>query len=385
MPSSSTISSTSTPQSVRSARLTLTLGTKALDSAAYARVARVRVDQGLNAATRIEILMRDEGGAFSQSHRLNLGDTLAVGLDWSDGKPSTPLARGVLTGMGTLYGTGDGPAGKATGGTLLRLVGHGPRYRLQHGGLMAALQRVSSGDLMTQLARKKRIQLQAQQARLQLPHKLIANHSVARLLEEEAARAGLVLAEEGERVLVKPLTLSGPAIPLTFGESLYDIRVEASCAGQVSRVKVYGVDLASHRSIVGAATSAQALGLVGAGLSGAAAAERAFGAAVLEVGDCPVRSAAEARALAKALFNERLFRFVTAWGKASGCPELTVGGLVELGGIGKKLSGKYVVTRVTHHYRAGDAGDSQVEQLANPGRELGFQTHFEACRPAIGR
>jgi len=238
--------------------------------------------------------------------------------------------------------------------------------------------------VMTQAARKKRIQLQARDARLRLPHMLVANQTVARLLEEQAARAGLVLEEAGDQVQVKPLKLSGTAVTLTYGQTLHDIRVEVNSVGQVTRVKVYGVDLATHKAIVGEATTIQALGLIGANQSGSDAAKKAFGDAILQVGDCPVRSAGEARALAKALYNERLFQFVTAWGQASGCPDLKAGGLVELAGLGRKLSGRYLVTRVEHRYVAGDAGDGQAENEGTD-RGLGFQTHFEACRPAIGR
>lgn len=369
----------------RTARLTLRLGRKPFPSTAYARVARVRVDTTLYASTRIELLLRDEEGTFSRSHPIALGDPLSVILEWSDGSSSTPLARGEVSGLGTEF---------SSEGTYLKVIGHGLRYRLQHGTVTAAFQRLTSGQVMTQAAMKRRIQVQARGARTRHPHHLIANRTLARLLEEASGQAGLVLAEEGggattsgvtpSPLQVQPLRLSGQAIPLTFGQTLHDIRVEVNSIAQVSQVKVYGVDLLKHAALVGRAGAPDALGLVGPDLSGASAAQRAFGKSLLQRVDCPVRSVEEARALARALFNERLFQFVTAWGRASGCPELKVGGLVALEGLGRKLSGKYLITRLEHVYQAGDPGGGLTDEPQDE-EGLGFQTRFEASRPAIGR
>lgn len=378
MPSVS--SSSTAPQPVtRSARLTLKVGRMPLSPDAYARVVRVQVDQALNAALRVTLHIRDEDGAFSQKRPLNLGDPISIGLDWSDGKPATPLAQGVISGLGHQF---------TEEGILLKVVGHGPRYALQHGRLMVGYDKVSGNDVMTRAAQAQRVSLQVRQARLRRPHLLVSGRPVARLLEEQAARSGLVLRESGLGVKAEALVLDGPAPTLTFGQSLHDIRVEVNTLQQVSKVKVYGVELATHKAIVGEATAAQALGLVGTARSGASVAEKAFGAAILEVGDAPVHSKEEARTLARALFNDRLFRFVTAWGQASGCPELTLGGVVELAGLGRRLSGRYLVTRIEHRYHASPETSGTAPQggiPSGPGMGLGFQTHFEACRPAVGR
>lgn len=351
--------------------LTLKLGVKPLTPDQYARVVHVRVDLALKASTRIELLFRDEEGSFSSTLKLKLGAPVSVGMRWEESGVSTPLAQGKLTGMGSRF---------SEEGMLLRVVAHGPRYRLQHGRLTGAFQRLTSGQALSRAAQKRSVTVQASVARQQLPHLLLANRPVSGLLEEQAARQGLVIAEEGEGVRIQRLQLNGQAPQLMFGETLHDIRVEVNTMQQVSEVKVHGVNLKTHQAIVGKAGPVNVLGLVGSAVSGAAASKQAFGEAVLQVVDCPVHTAAEARNLAQAILNNHLFEFVTAWGWCSGYPELKAGGLVDLGGLGKKLTGRYLLTRVIHHYNT----DQSAAQTGRA-RGAGFQTQFEACRPAVGR
>lgn len=360
-----------TTPTTQSAQLTVKLGVKPLTPEQYGRVVQVRVDLALKASTRIEVLFRDEDAAFSGGLKLRLGDPVSVGLRWEGAMTGSPLAMGRLTGMGSQF---------SEEGLLCRLVAHGPRYRLQHGRLTSAFQRLSSGQVLSQAGQKRRVTVQANAARQQLSQLLLANRPVARLVEEQAARQGLVIAEEGDGVRVQRLQLSGNAAKLFYGETLHDIRVEVNSMHQVSEVKVHSVNLKTHQAIVGKATPMNALGLVGAGVAGGVAVKQAFGNAILQVVDCPVQTALEARGLAQALMNNQLFQYVTAWGWCSGYPELKAGGLVELAGLGRRLSGRYLLTRVIHHYHT-----EQSATQAGLTRGAGFQTQFEACRPAVGR
>lgn len=64
--------------------------------------------------------------------------------------------------------------------------------------------------------------------------------------------------------------------------------------------------------------------------------------------DLPVFTAAEARQNARALLLARSKEIVTAHGKTVGLPALRAGTLVDIGGIGARLSGIYFVTKTTH-------------------------------------
>jgi phage protein D len=64
--------------------------------------------------------------------------------------------------------------------------------------------------------------------------------------------------------------------------------------------------------------------------------------------DLPVFTVAEAKQKARALLTDRSKQIVTAHGKTVGLPALRAGTLVNIQGIGARLSGTYFVTKSTH-------------------------------------
>ena len=64
--------------------------------------------------------------------------------------------------------------------------------------------------------------------------------------------------------------------------------------------------------------------------------------------DLPVFTVAEATQRARALLLDRSKEIVTAHGKTVGLPALRAGTLVNIQGIGARLSGIYFVTKTTH-------------------------------------
>lgn len=64
--------------------------------------------------------------------------------------------------------------------------------------------------------------------------------------------------------------------------------------------------------------------------------------------DLPVFTAAEAKQRALAIMLDRSKEIVTAHGKTVGLPKLRAGTLVDIRGIGARLSGTYFVTKTTH-------------------------------------
>jgi phage protein D len=83
--------------------------------------------------------------------------------------------------------------------------------------------------------------------------------------------------------------------------------------------------------------------------------------------DLPVFTAAEAKQRALAIMLDRSKEIVTAHGKTVGLPKLRAGTLVDIQGIGARLSGTYFVTKTTH-----TLGES------------GYVTEFDCRREDLG-
>jgi uncharacterized protein len=132
---------------------------------------------------------------------------------------------------------------------------------------------------------------------------------------------------------------------------LVEFKPTMAAAGQVQTVTVRGWDPATKKVIKQTATPENTPGVaVVDGDSGPAAAKNLAGPQKREeiVVRSMVTSDDEALKLAQALLAERAYRFVSAHGKVIGLPDLRPGDNVEVSGVGRRFSGTYHVTKVTH-------------------------------------
>jgi phage protein D/phage baseplate assembly protein gpV len=155
------------------------------------------------------------------------------------------------------------------------------------------------------------------------------------------------------------------AVRLRWGRNLSSFSPRLSHAGLagVQVVRGYNEDLAMN--IVGVMTTAaldlddviERLGPAGVG------ALAALGRRV--VSSPSVTSPVDAVALAKALLQEILQGMYEASGSCVGLPELRAGSFVEIAGVGRRFSGRYRLSRVTHALDGGGyRTDFEVTQRA---------------------
>lgn len=148
--------------------------------------------------------------------------------------------------------------------------------------------------------------------------------------------------------------------------SLVEFKPTMAAAGQVQTVTVRGWDAQRKKAIKQTATPENTPGVSVVGdTSGPSAAGTIAGPDGREevVVRRHVTTDEEALKLAKALLAERAYRFLTAHGKAIGLPDLRPDDNVEIVGVGRRFSGTYHVTKVTH--------------VIN---EQGYLTEFDASR-----
>jgi phage protein D len=133
---------------------------------------------------------------------------------------------------------------------------------------------------------------------------------------------------------------------------------------QVGAVIVRGYDPKNKQEIVGRAGPG-AERQMGGTIAGAEAAAQAFGPKEEVHVQSPIASQEEADQLAQALYMRRSIEFVVGSGSTIGIPELRVGRVIDLRGLGR-FSGPYYVTQATHSISGG-----------------GYQTSFRVGRNAI--
>jgi phage protein D len=140
----------------------------------------------------------------------------------------------------------------------------------------------------------------------------------------------------------------GRAVSLSFAHGLITFVAYLSTSDQVSQVVVRGWDPKAKQELVGQAGSSDVAGTMSGRTVGPAAADRLFGSRVLTVVEQPVGTQNEADLLARGLLNELALGYVVGRGVAVGDPEIRVGTVIELDGLGDRFNGLYYATQVAH-------------------------------------
>lgn len=234
-------------------------------------------------------------------------------------------------------------------------------HRLARGQHMRSFQNVSDGDLVRKLAQE--VGLKAQAAPTTQVHQYVFQNNQTNLafLRDRAAALGYLLYVQGDTLHFEPPRVEGQPVPLEWGVTLSEFRPRLTTVGQSGDVTVRGWDPATRQEIVGHARNGQGAPQLGEKQSGGDLAQGAFHVDAQSQGVIrPVRSQAEADALAQALADQRASRFIEAEGVCAGNPAVVAGASVQVSAVGDRFGGTYFVTSTTHVYAA----------------QSGYLTHF---------
>lgn len=181
------------------------------------------------------------------------------------------------------------------------------------------------------------------------PHDYVfqENQTNMEFLRERAARNGFELfVQDGKLYFRKPA--SGDSLTLKWREDIHSFRVRVTSAEQVNSVEVRGWDYKQKQPIVSTKKTEQVITSTKYG-SGSKSSSAFTVKPKMIVVNQPVFSTKEADKIAQALCDELGGEFVHADAVAEGNPEIRVGKVVKLSGMGK-YDGSYYVTEAHHLY-----------------------------------
>jgi uncharacterized protein involved in type VI secretion and phage assembly len=165
-----------------------------------------------------------------------------------------------------------------------------------------------------------------------------------------AGRIGFEVYVVDEKLHFRKLGSAKGGVTLKLGETLIGFRPRLTGAQQVKEVQVRGWDPVQKEAIVGDASSHETLSKPGIQRSEV---EKAFGGnGKVLVGNAPVETADEARAMAESVLAKLADAYVEADGDAVGDPGLRAGATVTIEGVGSDFSGDYTLTSSVHAYSA---------------------------------
>lgn len=259
------------------------------------------------------------------------------------GGDKVPLIKGEITALEPIFGAG----------MVLELAvrGYDKSHRMYRETKSKAHLNKKDSDLASEIAQTFGLQAEVETTSTVYDHIYQHNQSDLGFLIQRAWRIGYeCFVADGKLHFGKPPTGSAQ-VTLTWGDDLQSFRPRMTLAEQVKEVVVKGWDPSAKRAIVGRADSGRLYARVGDSKDGAAWAD-SFGMSKLVIVDQPVTSQAEADTLAAARLDEISGAFIEAEGEAFRRPDVQAGHTVSITGLGRRLSGAYLVTRAIHIYTA---------------------------------
>nr|WP_221382015.1 hypothetical protein [Actinoplanes polyasparticus] len=173
-------------------------------------------------------------------------------------------------------------------------------------------------------------------------------YDIVFLLQRARANGYDLFVTQNDHLFFGPSTeVPRPTYELVYGGSLIEFQPELTTAHQVGEVVVRGWDPIRKQKIEYKAKPGElATDVLGA--------RKSYEQRKEIVADRVVESPAEAKRLAVEILQRIAKGLVTATGSTVGLPRLRAGGVIEVGGLGRRFTGRYFVTDTTH--AIGDGG-----------------------------
>jgi phage protein D len=163
---------------------------------------------------------------------------------------------------------------------------------------------------------------------------------------------------------------SGPTaepVRLAWGEQLVAFRPRVTAVQQAESVTVRGWDPATKEPIEATAEPAPTGAAIGIERAEAVS---ALGGGTVTVADQPIRTAAEATAVARSVAARLGEAFVEAEGTALGDPRLVGGAKVSIEEVGSRFGGTYTLSSATHVLRAGRGYETRFTVSGRAARSM---------------
>lgn len=304
----------------------------------------VTVEDSLHLPAMFAIRLNDSRLRWVDSQTLAEGKEVEISAAPREGGRPTRLISGEITAVAPDFG--------AHGVATLVVQGYDRSHRLHRGCHTRSFVQMTDADIAVRIAQEEGLKVEADATRQVHDYVFQNNQTNMEFLLARAMRLGYeVFVQDRTLYFRRPHGEDGPI--LEWGKNLRYFRPRLTTAHQVSEVVVKGWDPKAKREIIGRATQGRGSPAVGERRTGSQIAAQAFQPERrLLVVDRPVKTQAEADALAQAIFDEIASGFITAEGMAFGDPRLRAGRLVSISAVGDRFSGQYYLTATTHIYRA---------------------------------
>ncbi len=247
-------------------------------------------------------------------------------------------------------------------GCVLVVRGYDVSHRLHRSRNTRTFQDMTASDIASKIVGEAGLPVQAQPTPDVYPFEQQSNETDWDCLWRLARRVGYeVTCAAGTIHFRPPGAAPGTPVKLEWGKDLRGFHPRATSVAQVSKVTVSGWDPKAKRRVTAGAQTAKLDSNVG--LKRVADGE-------LAVSDEIVTSQGEADALAQSTLDCLANAWLEAEGVSRGNPAIRAGATIQVGGVGTRFGGAYLVTKSTHVLRGRTGYETEFEISGRSRRTL---------------
>lgn len=324
-----------------------------------AMLARIEVDQRVNAPALFELTFRDPRMEVPDVG-FSVGQTVAIALHSEAHGGKRALVEGEITTIEQELTSSGGVF------TIVRGMARGHRLFRARGTRVFLNQTYS--DIITTIAREFGLQPEVEATRAVHPVVTQQGTTHWELVSALAREAGMEVLFDGNRLEVRspPEAASGGPV-LTWGENLKELRSVVTAAGVPTDVGVRGWDPQQKRAVV---TTARPAAVGASPGTDPTTFGEALGKADWVATGTAYSEQGNAQDAAKATADELGSTSVELHGIAIGDATMAAGKPITLAEVGKQMSGTYVLTSARHVYAADGAYETEFTVSGRADRSL---------------
>lgn len=277
---------------------------------------------------------------YLDDDQFKIGKSVEIRLGF-DEQTITKLMKGEITILEPEFNIDEPPT--------IKVQGYDSLHRFRRGRKTKSYLEMKDSDIASQIAGDLSLSTQVDDTGVTHEYLLQNNLSDIDFLMERARRIRYELQIEDDTLhFRKAANDKNQEVTLEYGLSLQSFYPRLSTMTQVSEIVVQGWDPINKQVITGKAKSGDEISKMSGSKLGVQITESAFFNAKSVIVNKPIFSEGEANQIAKGKFNEMAVAFITGEGTTVGNPDIRAGEVIELLGLGERLSGLYYITSATH-------------------------------------
>lgn len=303
----------------------------------------VTVTEDLEAPSMVELQLSNDDVftdqfTWSDNSQLNPGNEIAIKMGYA-GQPLDTVMVGEITGLE--------PEFSVQQGSTLIVRGHDRRHRLLRGTHTHSFVNLKDSQIAQQIASQNGLAAKVTDTMVKLTYVLQNNQSDLAFLQARSRRIGYDVWIDDKTLHFQPPQHRTLSTVQLDGQNLIEFLPRLSLLNQVPQLEIRGWNWKEQKNFVSQSATVN-IPLMDGTQIGAQASKSAFGTASHQIVNQPAQDKAEADQMAKGQFEDISLNYITGEGVCIGNSKIRAGSVIQIVGVGKRFSGRYYVTAVTH-------------------------------------